>query len=335
MYRAKFITGDQNKFLESVKEKSKLSWEKLADVMEISKRTLFDWRREKHTMEKTAFLKLSNLYSIHPSQNVKFISMLEIIARKARNGGIARLKKYGPPGTIESRRIGGKRSQLLRHLYPKKYKKFIKQIKKPRKSKNLAELTGILFGDGGVTNYQVSITLTKNHKSYIEYIKKLIYKLLNIKAKSYFYNDRSRKNICILKISSIETVKFFEKFGLKPGNKIKHQSPIPKWISENKNYAKYCLKGLMDTDGCIYKHEHNLNNQKFFNIGICFSNHSKPLLKFAFDTLQTLGFNPKCNGHGVYLYRKKEVSEYYKKIGTSNTYNTDRLKIFMERCERG
>ncbi|KKT72412.1 MAG: hypothetical protein UW68_C0038G0007 [Candidatus Collierbacteria bacterium GW2011_GWB1_44_6] len=75
----------------------------------------------------------------------------------------------------------------------------------------------------------------------------------------------------------------------------------------------------MDTDGGIFLHRYKVNNKYYDYFKICFTNMSKPLLKFVFETLTTLGFNPKYASYNkVWLYDSKEVRRYFDIIGSSN-----------------
>jgi len=118
--------------------------------------------------------------------------------------------------------------------------------------------------------------------------------------------------------------------GLKKGNKVKQQVDVPHWIKINKNFSKYCLRGLIDTDGCVYFHKHKTNGCDCLNIGLNFSNRSTPLLKFTYETLKTLDFHPKIFAKGVNLYRESEVCHYSKQVGFSNIYHKYRLKSFLK-----
>ncbi len=91
---------------------------------------------------------------------------------KSRLGGLKRIQIYGNPGTIEGRRKGGKKTISLFHQDKDLAKKagFIirKEIKYPAKCVELAELIGVILGDGGLSgNYQLTVSLnSKTDKEY-------------------------------------------------------------------------------------------------------------------------------------------------------------------------
>ena len=106
---------------------------------------------------------------------------------------------------------------------------------------------------------------------YIEYVDKLIQKLLNKKPRRYYFKGNGN---CVLLIAGSKTiVNELIRIGLKSGDKIKNQVDVPNWIKDNMGYSIACIKGLIDTDGCIF-----IDNRD--RIGISFTNKSKPLLTF-------------------------------------------------------
>src|SRR3990170_2350746 len=94
------------------------------------------------------------------------------------------------------------------------------------KSENLAELTGILLGDGGITFNQLQITLDKTRdKLYAGHVASLIYKIFSEYPKIYF-----RDTVCVITLSGIEYVELFVRIGLKTGNKVRQQVRVPNWV---------------------------------------------------------------------------------------------------------
>ena len=55
----------------------------------------------------------------------------------------------------------------------------------------------------------------------------------------------------ILKFGGLQI--YWDELGLKPGNKIKSQTTIPKWIWKSDELLKACVRGLIDTDGSVYE----------------------------------------------------------------------------------
>ena len=84
---------------------------------------------------------------------------------------------------------------------------------------------------------------------------------------------------------------------------------VPGWIKNNKNYSKECIKGLIDTDGCIYK----CKREK--QIYIKFTNYNSKLLQDFKDVTKDLGYHfAKANKTNACLYRKQEVVRFINEI---------------------
>ena len=86
------------------------------------------------------------------------------------------------------------------------------------KNKKFAELIGIILGDGNLYHNMLRITLSKNEKPYVNYIKELIYELFGITSKEYF-SQRSNtitvyvynKNLSNLILETLQKkIKFFK-----------------------------------------------------------------------------------------------------------------------------
>ena len=71
------------------------------------------------------------------------------------------------------------------------------------------------------------------------------------------------------------------------GSKATQGASVPAWILLNPMFISPCLKGLIQTDGCIYTDR----GYKMIN----FVNNSLPLAEAVRNMLQTLDFNPRFN----------------------------------------
>lgn len=209
-------------------------------------------------------------------------------------------------------------------------------IKIPEHCCELAEFVGAVLGDGHVHYtkknskgrmvgvYQIRITGDLRYeKEYHEYLAGLANFLFGIVSK---YGLGSGKNERYLFLSSRELVEFFIEMGINPGNKIINQSGIPRWIFDNKDFLKACVRGLIDTDGSL----HRMSGRDSHLLRINFKNHNYRLLSDVRKAFVLLGFHP-CeitNGNIFYISRQEEVDKYLKDIGFSNKKHLDRLNEF-------
>lgn len=337
MSRIKLKKTAQIRFLTDVQQALETDWSELAETLKVHPRCLSDWRRAKFTIPGRVFdkcIKLANGKIKVPAY--KIFSDFWSVRKFAKKGGLARSKKYGGPGTPEGRSLGGLVSQRRRKLHPELFQhcNLKKNILSPKDSSELAELFGIILGDGGINNdCQVVITLNKeNDKKYIKFVSKLIEKLFGLSPKIYKYRSPACKKVVGVTINSTAVVEFLLRRGLKKGSKVRQQIGVPNWIKNNTEFSRSCLRGLIDTDGGVYYHKHSSNGYRCFNIGLCFTNKSFPLLEFVKDALSVFKFSPRFSSskNNIYLYRETEVLRYVQEIGFSNPYHLRRVRGFFK-----
>ena len=187
-----------------------------------------------------------------------------------------------------------------------KKKVFTQTIKRIKHSKNLAEFIGIMLGDGNIWRNRVRIAFDKRNEDYIKYVAKLFENLFGIKLKKEIVENTNQAYLHCTNLFGVEELL---NFGLLRGNKIKNNLGIPEWIKQNKNYSKTCVRGLIDTDGCIYK----CKREK--HIYIKFTNFNQQLLKDFKELTSKLGYSfARANKNNWCLYRKDEVVRFIKDI---------------------
>ena len=216
---------------------------------------------------------------------------------------------------------------LPKLAYPKKSHR--KLVRLPRESKALAEIFGIMLGDGGINNdWQATISLNSiKDKEYAIYIISLINDLFNVQTSLSF---RKNSNTVVIRVNSTSVVDFLVTKGLHRGNKLKAGLHIPEWIMKQGTYRKACLRGLVDTDGCLFIHHHKSKWDKMYhNLGLTFTSYSPLLIKQVAEIMTEHDLVPRITkrGRDIYLYRAESVSKYLSTIGTSNqrirlVYNT-------------
>lgn len=320
--RIKFLRGQQTEFLSQVIFKSKFSTKQLAHLAGVHSRSFSDWKKENSTMSLSAAeLFCKQFKVVFPEDKSVMETRWKNTQKEAnKKGGYGRFYKYGSPGTQEGRSKGGKIS--LEKLRAEGRASKIKQytfLKEP--NKDLAELIGIMLGDGGIHLGQCTITLNaEKDKKYAEYISSLGEKLFGEKPKFF-----KRKNECTLVVYYYGSalVEYLLSLGLRSGNKVRQQVGVPEWILESIEYKKACLRGLMDTDGGIFLHRYYVKGKRYQYKKLSFTNRSVPLLRFVNQTLQELGFTPKVieqvANKKVWLYNMQEVNRYLDIVGTSNS----------------
>ncbi|OGH08766.1 MAG: hypothetical protein A2152_00070 [Candidatus Levybacteria bacterium RBG_16_35_6] len=319
--RIKFLPGQQRQFIEKITVKSNYSTKQLAQIATIHPRSFRDWRREKLTMTlKAADAFCSKFNENLPEEKDLLIERWEKHKKEMnRKGGIARFKKHGSPGTEEGRRKGGIKAiaNLRKHGVVPSYKTY--DLPKDYDA-YLAELVGILLGDGGITSSQVTITLNSEaDKDYIGFVSSLAFSLFKERPKSF--NKKDCRAVTLYYNGSL-LIRYLCSIGLRVGNKVKQQVGVPDWITSSPSFKIACLRGLMDTDGGVFIHRYSVNGKNYMYKKISFSNRSVPLLHFVFNTLTELGFTPKIidkvENKKVWLYNETEVKRYLSQVGSNN-----------------
>lgn len=245
----------------------------------------------------------------------------------ARIGGLARAAKYGSPGTAEGRRLGGLRS-MRTHMKNKTGFYVLRKIKTPRHSRDLAEMLGIAVGDGGLTRYQLTITTnSETDREHARHSQRLLVKLFGVSASMM---KRKGENTLRVVVSSKALVTFLNVLGMPIGNKIKNNIGVPGWIYSKKGYKKAFLRGLFDTDGCVYLDKHRIRGRLYRNMGWTITSYSAKLCLGVISLLKDLGFSPtqRSTQKSIYLRKRRDIERYFSEIGTSNKKHLVRYNNF-------
>lgn len=202
--------------------------------------------------------------------------------------------------------------------YPKKSHR--KKVLLPSYSESLAEFFGIMIGDGGINNpWQANVTVNSVIDAlYAKYISALCKKLFGIEP---VIRKRKGKNTLVISLASTSVVDFLVSNGLPRGNKLKKGLRIPEWVLSKSSYRRACVRGLIDTDGCIFVHIHRVSGKIYKNIGLTFTSYSSELIFQVAEILEGFGIMPHISkrGRDIYLYQANLVAQYLKVFGTSNS----------------
>lgn len=324
MARLRLPVGIQTHFLNQVIHRSGLSLELLARRCGVHPRTLRDWRREQFLIPFETARFLSRTFHVAlPSGDI--LGDYWYVAKGSRQGGMRRLELYGPPGTPSGRKRGGIISQQRRREDPEAYRERGCSVRKlfprPQRSLKLAELIGIILGDGGITDTQLQISVSSLvDRGYSYFIAQL---LEDVFGEAPHRIEQTNPHCIRLVLSGVGLVILLESFGLRRGHKIRNQVHIPSWIMKSDGYARACVRGLFDTDGGLYLHR----KQKASYLGWCFASASRPLLQDVREILRKADLHARTEqGKKLYLYARSDIDLYMRKIGTHNPKNIVKLR---------
>lgn len=171
---------------------------------------------------------------------------------------------------------------------------------------NLAELLGVILGDGYIGEHPrtecLRIVSNSNNRGFIQRYSKIVEEVFKKKP-----NVKRRKN------SDATDIVLYEKhiakrLGLKTGAKTHRPFLLPSWIKKNKQYKMHFLRGLYETDGFLGHHDATYTHK------FVFYNVNQSLLKLVFNLVSELGFHPHESKTCIQVSRKVEVDKLSKLV---------------------
>ena len=236
----------------------------------------------------------------------KNLSLKEVAKRinLTESGTFARLRKLGIKTAPETK--GGYLNKATKICIPKEY------------NPDLAELFGIMLGDGHISRFQTTVTLGSKEYGYVRYVSKLFKTTFGILGTIH----RRKEGHHDVYVNSTTLAKWLLSEGLVM-NKVKEQVDVPKWIMYKPEYMERFLRGFFDTDGCVYKLR--------FGIQVSFCNRSLPLLKSTRNMLVLLGYRvSEISLFNLYLTRRSEVVRFFTEIKPMNAKHVERYKFLTK-----
>jgi intein/homing endonuclease len=192
---------------------------------------------------------------------------------------------------------------------------------------DIAEFCGAAIGDGWIQSNEKSFFLAgdpnEDKEYYDSHMLPLINKILNLELKT--------KNFPYWKVYGIsihkkEVIKMLLKFGLPKGKKV-DVAAVPDWIMKsNKRIMKAFIRGLFDTDGCIFfqkdytKYSTEFTSKYHSKARIRISSISKKLMSQVFEIINKLnikcikrelkrGWSNNRNNHDVYIIEINRIED--------------------------
>jgi DNA-binding transcriptional regulator WhiA len=171
-----------------------------------------------------------------------------------------------------------------------------------KKDGNLAELIGVILGDGHIRAYprteELSIFSNSNNLGFVKRYSNLVE---NIFGKKPAITQHSGQNCIRIRIyekhiSSRLEIPFSPRRDLKIS--------IPSWIISNKKYIVRYLRGLYEAEG---SHSVHLPT---YTYKVQFSNRNVSMLKNVFKLVSKIGFHPHGGKNMIQLSKKDEVFKF-------------------------
>lgn len=326
--RVFFPAGKQAEFLLQSKNHLGCTWGDLAEICQTGVRNLNSWRNEHNSMTLSALKRICQKRKVMLPAEVILKDAYWYTTKGASVGGKAVVEKYGKVGGDETYRKKKWQEWWEREgkLNPSKITQSL-PFKKPAFSEELAEFVGIILGDGGISDHQIMVTLNSvTDREYLGFVQKLIEKLFEIPVTFYSHKQSLARRAVVSRTALVEYLAGV--VGLKKGNKVRQQVDIPRWVKENKRYSAACVRGLIDTDGCVIIHQYLSKGKKYCYKKISFTNRSYPLIQSVSGILSDRGIGHRIakDKWDVRIEAKKDVEEYFRVVGTSNPKHWNRYK---------
>ncbi len=300
---------------------------RIATIAHVSRRTVTDWKSGKYTVPYEKLQLITNAAGLDLSLfAIDIIEDWSHTSRAGRKGAAITIARYGPPGTLQSRKKGGHNSYLARRT--KVTDIFARNpITIPARDEVLAEFMGIMIGDGTLSKYQASIALNSIvDVEYGEFVQHVTEKLFGLRPAITL---RTGANCFTITCSSIELVSFLVAAGLPIGSKIVQNHSIPDWIMGDPALMVACLRGVFDTDGCIYLEKHVINGKSYCYPRLSFVSASSALRQAIYRSLLELQLQPKIrNDRSVNLEKREDIKQYYRVVGSHNPKHLERFRQF-------
>ena len=200
-------------------------------------------------------------------------------------------------------------------------------------SKELCELIGAYIGDGCLSNHnhgrtydlQFSGHINLDYNYYKNLIAPIIKKLFNKEVS--FIKIRNKKAFRMRCYSKEIGSFFMNRFNFILGKKT-YIIKIPDEImNSNKNYIYATVRGIFDTDGCIFFDKRKIYRKPYPRITLQITSKNlqeqlKKILSVEFKIFTTI------NKRGVYcleIYGYEQINKWMKIIGFSNEKHLNRL----------
>jgi len=292
--RAKFKKGLQEKFILTIKQQSGLTWAALAEKLNVCEHTIrHDWRTEKATIPLSYAKKLFEVSPFEKWATIEKEWITEIL-----------------PANWGQIKAGGKNKKL---------------IKIPEKSEELAELFGVILGDGHLDRKCLTITGNFFEQEHYNYLQKMIICLFGLDSRIFKLKN---VNTIQLRVNSTELISFLLENSFVLGDKIKNKESLPRWIFEKNEYICGALRGLLDTDGGIYQ------KQKGYKRAIVeFQTESPQIRANIYELIRKIGFSPSKSDVNVRIQDQCEVRRFLSLVGCANPKNIMRCKYFIKTGE--
>jgi hypothetical protein len=170
-----------------------------------------------------------------------------------------------------------------------------------KKSKELAELIGVVLGDGHIGKLarteSLRIVGNSSNQGFTNRYAKMIEQVFNKKPHVAKRGTSNANNITIYE------KEISKRLGIPLGSRAGLDFPVPLWILSKKVYTIAYLRGLYEAEGCYSVHLATYTHK------FTFSNRNESLLLNVYTLVSAMGFHPHRSKYQIQVSRKEEVQK--------------------------
>lgn len=321
----------QRLFLKKVCWELGLNSDQVGELIGITGRSFRDWISGKTLPKKEALKRLSNVTGVGLPNIIEEREEWWSGRVNGPRGAKKSLELYGVTLTSADRAKGGRNSQRVRRENPEYYRglgcKVANEFEVPDYSDKLAEWVGIVLGDGCLTRGQCEVSLhIRDDAEYSKYVADLVRGLFGCSPSILIYQKQNLRRVCI---SGVKFVEILQSFGLKVGDKMKNKIDIPGWIKDDPQYLRVCMRGLFDTDGGTFTHNHTVNGYRYLHFGLTLTSGSSSLLASYRKGLEDNGFSTYSSGMSVFVYGERASKRFFEIFRPNNPKHKGRFAKYL------
>lgn len=103
---------------------------------------------------------------------------------------------------------------------------------------------------------------------------------------------------------------------------------LPAWLSKNKKYKVGFLRGLFDSEGCVYRHKYYSNAKAYSYVKIAVTNYCDEILSIFQSFLKSLRIDSVKYRNRIHIYNNTDARRFFSLVGSNNSKNKARFKEY-------
>lgn len=227
--------------------------------------------------------------------------------------------RYDIPKNLFNKWVGLTSLENIKFKEIEKSRFLPKEISEIIVDEKLAEIFGVLNGDGhlAIHNYEINVVMSYLEKDYIFRLKKLFENKFGIS----FILTRKGTAIKLRGYSKGLSNILSSEYRLPIGKKL-GRLKIPKIVYQNDIFLSFYLRGLFDTDGSFYTRR---NNEPVMEI----SSADKRFLAEVKGALEKLGFKTAKGKNRCFIYQKESIHDFFRIVKPANSKHLKKYQNYL------